>query len=203
MKNKRVPPKEKAQPPKEEPQPPKEEPQPPKEERSPKYIRPEEATINAARAFWVIRDWANGRPCPSAVIDNTSVGDDTMWKYFKKQSTFSGAEVYIKFDIDTAASAPRHAPSRCKAAAEQWWQSQDASARTKNSKYPLARIHGDDGADYTLQQFFKQNGTFTGATIHIMPFCTVISEDSEYDARKRQVCIRDCGYTVNFGYEYQ
>ena len=124
-----------------------------------------------------------------------------MWKYFKKYGTFSGAEVYIQFDIDAAASAPLHGPSRCPAAAEKWWTSQGASARTRKSKYPLARIHADDGADHALWQDFEQNQTFTGATIHIMPFCTVTREESENEARTRQECIRASGYPVNFGYQ--
>ena len=133
-KKKRNPPWQKAQTPKEEPQPPNEEP------------KPDEATINAAHAFWSPRERAKGRPCPPQVIESTRAGDDAyLLAYFNLHGTFSGAEVYIKSDIDAAASASRHGPSRCAAAGAKWWTSQNASAKARRSKYPLARVHDDNG----------------------------------------------------------
>ena len=160
---------------------PEEKAQPPKEGPPPKAQRLDEITINAAKAFWACRERAKCHKGPWEVIDNTKAGDDTMWNYFRKNRTFCGAEVYMQCEVGAAASASPHESSRCRAAAEKWWKSQDASTRSRRSKWPLARITGDWGSDEILRQHFESKRTFTGAAIFVRP---LVASESDDDACK-------------------
>ena len=196
-KTKQAPPEENTQPPKEEPQPPNDEP-PSSEEPVLDF-----ATTSAARAYWMYRWLAQGKGStgPRAIIWSDKADDDALWEYFKTECAFSGAEIYVEFELDVLDSAiPLHGSHRCPNAAERWWTSQDASDSAKKSEYPMARIHHGQPGDYDLRQHFRKHRTFAGAWVHIQPFSTTNTDSSDDEAWEWHEMLHDCRLQMNYGY---
>ena len=127
-----------------------------------------------------------------------------MWEYFKTECTFSGAEIYVDFELEVDAAAPLHGPHRCPDAAERWWTSQDASDSAKESEScPMARIrHGKTGDD-DLRQHFREHETFAGAWVHIQPFSTTITDSSDEDAEEWNSMLYAYHLPMDHGYQYR